>query len=87
MEHIQLVSFSPCQRNLKNLGSISDCNDHKNGIDFYMRLVKWPQIAVKKKQNKKNRRKTYQKMVCNIKKCDPTLIFFNEKNWKDSHNI
>ena len=49
MEHIQLVSFSPCQRNLKNLGSISDCNDHKNGIDFYMRLVKWPQIAVKKK--------------------------------------
>ena len=25
--------------------------DHKNGIDFFMRLVKWPKIAVKKCQN------------------------------------
>ena len=25
-----------------------DCTDHKNGFDFFMRLVKWPKIAVKK---------------------------------------
>ena len=28
-----------------------DCTDQKNGFDFYMRLVKWPKIAVKKCQN------------------------------------
>ena len=28
-----------------------DCTDHKNGFDFFMRLVKWPKIAVKKCQN------------------------------------
>ena len=28
-----------------------DCNDHKNGIDFFMRLVKWPKIDVKVCQN------------------------------------
>ena len=32
MKRLQLVSFAPCQRNLKNLGSSSDCNDHKNSI-------------------------------------------------------
>ena len=25
--------------------------DHKNGFDFFMRLVNWPKIAVKKCQN------------------------------------
>ena len=25
----------------EKVSSSSDCNDHKNGIDFYMRLVKW----------------------------------------------
>ena len=28
-----------------------DCTDYKNGFDFFMRLVKWPKIAVKKCQN------------------------------------
>ena len=28
-----------------------DCTDQKNGFDFFMRLVKWPKIAVKKCQN------------------------------------
>ena len=28
-----------------------DCTDHKIGFDFFMRLVKWPKIAVKKCQN------------------------------------
>ena len=28
-----------------------DCTDHKNRFDFFMRLVKWPKIAVKKCQN------------------------------------
>ena len=28
-----------------------DCTDHKNGFDFFMRLVKWPKIAIKKCQN------------------------------------
>ena len=28
-----------------------DCTDHKNGFDFFMRIVKWPKIAVKKCQN------------------------------------
>ena len=46
MEHIQLVSLAPCQRNMKKLGSSSDCNDHKNSINFYKRLVKWLQIAI-----------------------------------------
>ena len=27
-----------------------DCTDHKNGIGFFLRLVKWPKIAVKKSQ-------------------------------------
>ena len=35
--------------------NISDWNydytDHKNGIDFFMRIVKWPKIDVKKCQN------------------------------------
>ena len=26
-------------------------SDHKNGIDFFMRLVKWPKIDFKKCQN------------------------------------
>ena len=47
------VSFSSCQRNLiKNISDWSyDCTDHKSGIDFFMRLVKWPKIDVKKCQN------------------------------------
>ena len=28
-----------------------DCTDHKNGFEFFMRLVKWPKIAIKKSQN------------------------------------
>ena len=28
-----------------------DCTDHNNKFDFFMRLVKWPKIAVKKCQN------------------------------------
>ena len=28
-----------------------DCTDHKNGFDFFMRLVKGQKIAVKKCQN------------------------------------
>ena len=32
----------------KNISDwIHDYTDHKNGIDFFMRLVKWPRIAVK----------------------------------------
>ena len=27
-----------------------DCTDHKNGIGFFMWLVKWPKIAAKKSQ-------------------------------------
>ena len=36
----------------KNISDWShDCTDHKNGIDFFMRLVKWPKIDIKKCQN------------------------------------
>ena len=36
----------------KNISDWShSCTDHKNGIDFFMRLVKWPKIDVKKCQN------------------------------------
>ena len=36
----------------KNVSDCSyDCTDHKNGIDFFVRLVKWPKIDVKKCQN------------------------------------
>ena len=36
----------------KNISDWSyDCTDHKNDIDFFMRLVKWPKIDVKKCQN------------------------------------
>ena len=35
--------------------NISDCRhyftDYKNDLDFFLRLVKWPKIAVKKKPN------------------------------------
>ena len=35
----------------KNISDWShDCTDHKNGNDFFMSLVKWPKIAVKKSQ-------------------------------------
>ena len=30
--------------------SSHDCTDHKNGIDFLVRLDKWPKIAAKKCQ-------------------------------------
>ena len=47
------LSFSSCQRNLIKTFQIEAmiCTDHKNGIDFFMRLVKWPKIDVKKCQN------------------------------------
>ena len=36
----------------KNISDRShDCTDHKNGIDIFMGLVKWPKIDVKKCQN------------------------------------
>ena len=36
----------------KNISDLSySCTDHKDGIDFFMRVVKWPKIAVKKCQN------------------------------------
>ena len=36
----------------KNISDRSyDSTDHKNGIDFFLRLVKWPKIDVKKCQN------------------------------------
>ena len=35
----------------KNISDWShDCTDHENGIGFFMRLFKWPKIAVKKSQ-------------------------------------
>ena len=35
----------------KNISDLwYDCNNHKNAFDFFMRLVKWPKIAVKKSQ-------------------------------------
>ena len=35
----------------KNISDWShDCTDHKNGNDFFMSLVKWPKITVKKSQ-------------------------------------
>ena len=27
------------------------CTDHKNGIDFFMRLAKWPKIDIKECQD------------------------------------
>ena len=36
----------------KNISDLRyDCTDHKNGFYFFMRVVKWPKIAVKKGQN------------------------------------
>ena len=38
---------------VKNIWDWShDCTDHENDIGFFMRLVKWPNIAVKKKSQK-----------------------------------
>ena len=35
----------------KNISDSShDCTDHRNDIGFFMRLAKWPKIAVKKSQ-------------------------------------
>ena len=35
----------------KNISDWSlNCTDHKNGNDFFMSLVRWPKIAVKKSQ-------------------------------------
>ena len=47
------VSFSSCQRNLIKTFQIEGMIAliKKNGFDFFMRLVKWPKIAVKKCQN------------------------------------
>ena len=28
-----------------------DCTDYKNGIDFFVRLVKWPKTDIKKYQD------------------------------------
>ena len=39
---------------IKSMKNISDgryyCTDYKNYLDFFLRLVKWPKIAVKKSQ-------------------------------------
>ena len=48
-----VVNFSPCQWNLiKNIsGWNPDYTDDKNSNGFYIRLVKWTTIPVKKCQN------------------------------------
>ena len=47
------VNFSSCQRNFTKTFQIEGMIAlmHKNAFDFFMRLVKWPKIAVKKCQN------------------------------------
>ena len=47
------VSFSSCQRNLIKIFQIEAMIAliKKKGINFFMRLVKWPKIDVKKCQN------------------------------------
>ena len=61
-----------------------DWTDYKNDLDFFLRLVKWQKIAVKKETNFSEILGTkvvqfwcYTKLV--KKKCAPKLIFFNEK--------
>ena len=79
------VSFSSCQRNLiKNISDWSHyCTDHNNGNDFFMSLVKWPKIAVKKDNFLRN----FRNKSCSIlmlhkvdknKKVAPKSIFFNK---------
>ena len=54
-------------------------------MDFFMRLVKWPKIAVKKSQKfqKFQEQKSFNfdatQNYSKNKKCAPKLIFFNEK--------
>ena len=70
---------------VKNIWDWShDCTDHENDIGFFMRLVKWPNIAVKKKA--KNFRNYWNKSrpifilhkTDGSKKCASKLIFSNE---------
>ena len=47
---VTIVNFSSCQRNLIKTFQIEAMTAQitKHGIGFFMRLVKWPKIAVKK---------------------------------------
>ena len=72
-----------------------DCTDHKNGFDFFMRLVKWPKIAIKslkKKISKKNINQgahfLFLVILCSIKierllllKILKILAFFDSYFW------
>ena len=64
----------------KNISDWSHyCTDHKNGNDFFMSLVKWPKVAVKKTKilgKKVVQFWCYTKLIKN-KKVAPKLIFFN----------
>ena len=68
----------------KNISDWShDCTDHKNGNDFFMSLVKWPKIAVKKAKifwNFRNKSRLILMLhkIDKNKKVAPKLIFFNE---------
>ena len=60
-----------------------DCTDYKNELDF-LRLVKWPKIAVKKAtffRNFRNKSRSILMLhkIGKNKKCAPKLIFFNKK--------
>ena len=61
-----------------------DCTDYKNDLDFFLRLLKWPKIAVKKATFFRN----FWNKSCSIlmlhkigknKKCAPKFIVFNKK--------
>ena len=59
------------------------CQHHKNEIDFFMRLDKWPKIAVNKEFFFRNfRNKSCSILMLNKngknKKCSPKLISYNE---------
>ena len=60
--HISRIQFAEAQNNYNFFimsmefdKNISDwrhyCTDYKNDLDFFLRLAKWPKIAVKKKPN------------------------------------
>ena len=68
----------------KNISDSShDCTNHKNGNDFFMSLVKWPKIAVKKAKILRNFRNKSRSILMlhkidKNKKVAPKLIFFNK---------
>ena len=80
------VNFSSCQRNLiKNISDWRyDCTDYKYGFDFFLRLVKWPKISVKKKakffKNLMNKSRSILMLheISKTRKSATKLIFFNE---------